>query len=303
MTATALCLDNIWQVLIFICARFKLLVARSNKQTVKKSTHLNEIININWNDDSTNNETCLFAAVRNALPGVVDTVISLGADVNHKNSVGETALHIATQGGKAEIIERLVSAGASVEPGDTYEGKSPPHLAASSGHVGAVFAILGHGANPSKPERMHGRTPLHEVVRKRKKLVPEKVTRGMPSRTSSTSQLETTSENFGSNSSINSIASSISGCHDDDVWAQCARALKQHGADLYAKDIEGKTPLHYAKEGFGEAKKAGRKKFWHDLLTILCPANETEVGNKKESNFTINEKDSAYLSTSVATAK
>eukprot|EP01134_Creolimax_fragrantissima_P004445 CFRG4445T1 len=227
-----------------------------------------DIFDLNW-ADADNNETCLFAAVRHSMSEVVDSLISLGADVNHKNNVGETALHAAAEIGKPGIIEKIVRAGADVNAKDTYDGKSPLWLAASSGHVSAVSTLLALGSDPSASERMHRRTPLHEVLRRRKLYKMFKVKHTLSEAVNGTNTIES-----GSNNSLNNTNEVI---NNEDVWMQCIRKLIDSGAALEEKDLEGKTPLQFARaaqaaESHSEkGTNSGRvgERRWSEVISLL----------------------------------
>jgi len=88
---------------------------------------------------------------------VAQLLISYGADVKAKNSIGEAPLHLAAEFGYTEVVGMLLKAGAKVNVG------SPLALAAKRGHVEAVELLLKAGANPNPPYD-HGDTLLRSVT-------------------------------------------------------------------------------------------------------------------------------------------
>jgi ankyrin repeat protein len=56
--------------------------------------------------------------------GVVEMLISRGADIHAKSVDGQTALHYAVWSGRTEIVELLISKGADVNAQDNY-GRTP----------------------------------------------------------------------------------------------------------------------------------------------------------------------------------
>ena len=48
------------------------------------------------------------------MPDIVKTLIKIGADIEAKNSEGNTPLHFAAQSGNTEVIMALLAAGADI---------------------------------------------------------------------------------------------------------------------------------------------------------------------------------------------
>ena len=70
-------------------------------------------------------------------------------DVDTKNELGATALHVASHGGNTEMIELLCDWGASVtgEKAEMKGGYSALHLAAKNGSSSSLSALVDHGAD------------------------------------------------------------------------------------------------------------------------------------------------------------
>ncbi|KAG7668790.1 hypothetical protein Ndes2526B_g00491 [Nannochloris sp. 'desiccata'] len=72
-----------------------------------------------------------------------------------------TALHFAAALNKAELVQRLLAAGAEVDLADK-EGYTALHMAAGYLHTATITELLMNGADPEQKDRM-GRSPLELV--------------------------------------------------------------------------------------------------------------------------------------------
>ncbi|MDP7524705.1 MAG: ankyrin repeat domain-containing protein, partial [Arenicellales bacterium] len=84
-----------------------------------------------------------------------------GADVNAKNDLGSTALHLAQDGDK-EIAELLITKGADVSVKDKF-GRTPLHLAAMDGHWEIAELLIAKSASVNAKNGF-GLTPLHSAA-------------------------------------------------------------------------------------------------------------------------------------------
>ncbi|XP_008310389.1 protein phosphatase 1 regulatory subunit 12A isoform X2 [Cynoglossus semilaevis] len=75
----------------------------------------------------------------------VATLLRQGADINHANIDGLTALHQACIDENAEMVQFLVENGSDVNRGDN-EGWTPLHAAASCGFIQITKFLIEHGA-------------------------------------------------------------------------------------------------------------------------------------------------------------
>lgn len=78
----------------------------------------------------------------------VRAVLATGAPVNDRGEYGDTALNIAAEAGKADIVEALIAAGADIENLGGAD-KTPLMCAAFAGHVPVVRILLRAGARIS----------------------------------------------------------------------------------------------------------------------------------------------------------
>ncbi|XP_013869093.1 protein phosphatase 1 regulatory subunit 12A isoform X2 [Austrofundulus limnaeus] len=76
----------------------------------------------------------------------VATLLRQGADINHANIDGLTALHQACIDENAEMVQFLVENGSDINRGDN-EGWTPLHAAASCGFIQIAKYLIEHGAN------------------------------------------------------------------------------------------------------------------------------------------------------------
>ncbi|XP_072242071.1 protein phosphatase 1 regulatory subunit 12A isoform X2 [Leuresthes tenuis] len=76
----------------------------------------------------------------------VAALLRQGADINHANVDGLTALHQACIDENAEMVQFLVESGSDVNRGDN-EGWTPLHAAASCGFIQIAKYLLEHGAH------------------------------------------------------------------------------------------------------------------------------------------------------------
>ena len=89
------------------------------------------------------------------------------ADVNARDSKGETALNFATKRGHKKVISLLLDKGTSVEAKNKY-GQTPLHWAAFCGHKKIASLLLENGASVEAKD-IAGDTPLHWAAEKGEK--------------------------------------------------------------------------------------------------------------------------------------
>lgn len=92
-----------------------------------------------------NAATALMIATVKDYPGVVNALLSKGANVSLADPSGYSAIHISAQGGKLSITKMFIETGACVDA-TTRAGNTPLHLAANEGHTEVVRALVDAGA-------------------------------------------------------------------------------------------------------------------------------------------------------------
>lgn len=92
----------------------------------------------------------------------VRLLIRYGADVNRQSGPGRSdALHAAARRGYVGIAQVLLEAGADIDQRDS-KGETPLRRAANCGREGMALLLLARGADPVSRDRQ-GRTPLDTV--------------------------------------------------------------------------------------------------------------------------------------------
>ena len=95
---------------------------------------------------------------------VMKLIIEHVVDVNTAGAAGRAALHLAASNSKAEMVDKLVQAGADIDAADAGEGSTPLHIAAASCRSPPfVIALMHHGASVSKKDA-RGKSPLHAAA-------------------------------------------------------------------------------------------------------------------------------------------
>jgi hypothetical protein len=110
--------------------------------------------------DHVNNlgETALWAASCSGQVQVIQALLEAGAEVDHAENLGWTALEAAACHGKVEVLRALLAAGAAVDHADNL-GWTPLWIAACGGPVEPIRALLLAGANINHASN-DGLTPL-----------------------------------------------------------------------------------------------------------------------------------------------
>jgi ankyrin repeat protein len=94
---------------------------------------------------TTINDQLLKAASAGDLAGV-SQALERGANVNAKDEYNNSSLNLAALWGYAEVVKRLLEAGADIENRGSGGGLTPLANAASRGHSAVAQILLDHGA-------------------------------------------------------------------------------------------------------------------------------------------------------------
>jgi hypothetical protein len=108
-------------------------------------------------------ESWLSEAAEGGLGETVRALFEAGAEVDHANNLGETALWAASCSGQVQVIQALLAAEAEVDHADNM-GWTALGAAACNGKVDAVRALLAVGAEVDHVSN-NGRTPLWGAAR------------------------------------------------------------------------------------------------------------------------------------------
>ena len=122
---------------------------------------LEYVRNINLLDD--NGSTALHKAACGGYNDIVQLLLTKGASIQAINHLNDTSLHLAARNGHTSTVELLHSKGASIETMD-QDNNTPLHLAARNGHSSTVELLLAKGAS-TKAVNKENNTPLHLAAR------------------------------------------------------------------------------------------------------------------------------------------
>ena len=112
-------------------------------------------------------EKLLFAAVANNNSDLIETtcIDPQTDDINARSFSGATALHLAAQSGFVGCVRALIDQGADVNALTTSGQRTPLHLAAMQGHAECAQLLIDHSAGvnaaPGAGSRYAGWTALH----------------------------------------------------------------------------------------------------------------------------------------------
>ena len=111
--------------------------------------------------------TALMIAARNSDLPIVRCLLAKGADVDALDHHGESALILALDEFRSdrapipEVVETLLAGGTGANVGRTMEGEyTPLGLAAAKGDISAMIPLIAYGAGVNTPD-CYGYTPLH----------------------------------------------------------------------------------------------------------------------------------------------
>ncbi len=102
------------------------------------------------NAPQTDGTTALHWAARWNNPEMADLLIRAGANVKAQNRFGATPLLLACMNGSAPVIEKLLKAGEDPNAVISEKGDTVLMVAARTGKVDALKALLDHGAQVDK---------------------------------------------------------------------------------------------------------------------------------------------------------
>ena len=92
---------------------------------------------------------------------IVKLLAHRGCNINERNNIGETPLHLATKNDKLGAMRALIKLGADICPRIDRVGHTPMHYACMYGLQEASVLLLESGANAHEPNDTElGRTPL-----------------------------------------------------------------------------------------------------------------------------------------------
>jgi len=84
--------------------------------------------------------------------------------INACNSLGETALHVASATGRIRMVQLLLDAGANVNVTTKSESRTPLHLACLNGCIDTAKLLLNCATCNVNVKDYYGNTPLHTAI-------------------------------------------------------------------------------------------------------------------------------------------
>ncbi len=161
----------------------------------------------------------------------VKILLAHGADVNAKDDLGGTALQWAAAKGHLDVMLLLLDRHAEVDA-RRQSGTTALSMAAESGQVIAVRELLARGADPKISKDSHGWTPLMTVSRDGHVEIVKELLRHCEEVNDREVYFGWTALHFAARNG----------------HVEIVKLLLLNGADGFAVDKEGKTPLKGAQE-------------------------------------------------------
>ena len=202
-----------------------MLAAVEAGNTKRLVSTLEYVRNVDFMDNR--KETALHKAADQGHKDIVQLLLSKGASVEAMDPTGWTPLHRAARNGHTSTVELLLSKGVSVEAKDTY-GWTPLHHAAGNGRTSTVELLLSKGASLEAKDN-DAWTPFHHAARNGHTSTVELLL-------SKGASLEV--QNLDGKTPLHYAASY--------GRTSTLELLLSKGASLEAKDTTGWTPLHHA---------------------------------------------------------
>ncbi|KAJ9644083.1 hypothetical protein H2199_003951 [Coniosporium tulheliwenetii] len=218
-----------------------------------------QYVKLSVNKKDSRGRTALHWAASRGNEVMVRLLLEEGADLHAKDEDGRTALHEAARSGKEAVVRLLLEEGADLHAKDK-DGRTALHEAARSGKEAVVRLLLEKGANPDAKNK-GGETVLYEAascMNNTASLEKEAVVRLLLEKGADPDA----KTQYGGTVLYEAVAYGGTVLHwvarlGDEAVDGAARggevreggggaAAAREGADLHAKDKDGRTALHEA---------------------------------------------------------
>jgi uncharacterized protein len=108
--------------------------------------------------------TAVMKAVQKNDAAAIDKLVAGGANVNELDPNGDAPLVMAAYLGHAEIVRKLLEAGADVKAVDPSMKATALHAAAYAGRTEAARLLIQHGIDIDRQGPRNGYTALHDAI-------------------------------------------------------------------------------------------------------------------------------------------
>ena len=115
-------------------------------------------ININFQEEETNQNALMYALSGNTQPEIAKFLIEKGADLNLRDIMGDTCLLYSSTAGNTEMVKLLLKKGANPKILNDFN-VSPLHEASTYGYLDIIKLLIDAGADVDGQDD-DGRTPL-----------------------------------------------------------------------------------------------------------------------------------------------
>ncbi len=269
-------------------AKSRMFIAAVNQGTAEDLDRLMET-RLSPNPKAFHEGTAMHAAAATDDPQMLAFLISLGSRTNARDSVGRTPLHIAAFYGSMMFVKEMEKSGnldcthedafgrtplehaivgknlpliiklaglckeqKRLQKGSRKERWTAMHEAAVAGNADAVRVLLDLGTDPDKEERILGKTPLHYAIRNGHIDVVRLLLEAGADVAKKDKLLERSAmHEMGLCTTKMSCDDEIE-CRVHLNFKRMLELLMKHGGSMTVRDMQGKTPLHYAITEFSE---------------------------------------------------
>ena len=222
------------------------------KRLIREGVDIQVLLHCGYTDDFKGKRTPLIIASSEGHVDVVQTLLRAGASVYSKDSLqGRSALHFASAGGHLPVVRLLLDSGSPLDDQDGNDGDTPLHLAVCNGYEQIVLELLKKGANVHLTTRLHGHNPLHIACKAGNSKCVKLLLDVGGARPNDADEYD----------GFTPLHHAVFHGHKD-----IATALLQRGANVFARDKHGHSPVYLA---------VSRGSVTDTILSIVHQSEET----------------------------